>query len=36
MRAGVQDKTTIRFKMLLALSFGILAIVIALGEMGII
>lgn len=36
MRAEVQDKQTMRFKVLLVAAVGILAIVIALGEMGII
>lgn len=36
MRAEIQDRLTLRFKVLLAASIGVLLAVIALGESGII
>jgi hypothetical protein len=36
MKAEIYDKVSLRFKVLVAASIGILATVIALGEMGII
>ena len=36
MRAEIQDRLTVRFKVLLAAAIGVLMAVIALGEFGII
>jgi hypothetical protein len=36
MKAGIYDKVSLKFKLLLVVSIGLLATVIALGEMGII
>lgn len=36
MRAEIQDKVTLRFKVLLVVAVGVLVAVIALGETGII
>ena len=36
MKAEIYDKVDVKFKVLVAVSFGFLAAVIALGEMGII